>query len=121
MKRRNAVRRTLAGLMMLVMWMIAGGARSWAGTEPGLRVGDTFPNLADFSLEGELPKSLPGKLVIVDFWASWCGHCRGTFPLMEKLHQRLEKRGLVIIAVNEDKSRAAMEEFLKQYRVSFNI
>lgn len=92
-----------------------------AAEESAIKVGDKFPNLADFALEGELPKQLQGKLVIVDFWASWCGPCRGTFPLMEELHHRLEKRGLVIVAVNEDKSRAAMAEFLKQHPVSFTI
>jgi thiol-disulfide isomerase/thioredoxin len=89
--------------------------------EPAVKVGDTFPNFADFDLEGELPKDLKGKLVIVDFWASWCGPCRGTFPLMEELHRRLAKRGLVIVAINEDKSRVAMTEFLKQHPVSFTV
>jgi thiol-disulfide isomerase/thioredoxin len=89
--------------------------------EPAVKVGDTFPAFADFSLEGEMPKDLKGKLVIVDFWASWCGPCRGTFPLMEELHRRLGKRGLVIVAVNEDKSRVAMTEFLKQHPVSFTV
>jgi thiol-disulfide isomerase/thioredoxin len=92
-----------------------------AADEPAIKVGDTFPNFADFALEGELPKDLKGKLVIVDFWASWCGPCRGTFPLMEDLHRRLRKRGLVIVAVNEDKSRVAMTEFLKQHPVSFTV
>jgi thiol-disulfide isomerase/thioredoxin len=92
-----------------------------AADEPAIKVGDTFPALADFGLEGTLPADLKGKLVIVDFWASWCGPCRGTFPMMEDMHKRLGKRGLVIIAVNEDKSRVAMTEFLRQHPVSFTV
>jgi thiol-disulfide isomerase/thioredoxin len=92
-----------------------------AAEEVGTKVGDPFPNLENFALEGELPEQLKGKLVIVDFWASWCGPCRGTFPLMEQLHRRLGKRGLVIVAVNEDKSRVAMTEFLRQHPVSFTV
>ena len=106
---------------MLAILLFASGLTALAAEEPAIKAGDTFPNFADFSLEGDLPKDLKGRLVIVDFWASWCGPCRGTFPLMEDLHRRLGKRGLVIVAVNEDKSRVAMTEFLKQHPVSFTV
>ena len=86
-----------------------------------LKVGDTFPDLAPFGLEGELPATLKGKIVVVDFWASWCDPCRRTFPLMEELHHRFSKQGLIILAVNEDKSRAAMSEFLKESPVTFRV
>ncbi len=106
-----------AVLLLGLGWLpTAGGAE-----EPSVKVGDAFPNLADFELEGDVPKDLKGKLVIVDFWASWCGPCRGTFPLMEELHRRLGRRGLVIIAVNEDKVRVGMTEFLKMHPVSFTV
>ena len=108
-------------MVLLVALFVASPASTLAAEEPAIKVGDVFPNFADFALEGELPKELKGKLVIVDFWASWCGPCRGTFPLMEELHRRLGKQGLIIIAVNEDKSRVAMTEFLKQHPVSFTI
>ncbi len=100
-------------------WCFVGGAL--AAEEPAIKVGDTFPALSEFGLEGELPKNLKGKLVIVDFWASWCGPCRGTFPMMEELQKRLGPRGLAIIAVNEDKSRVAMTEFLRQHPVTFTV
>lgn len=92
-----------------------------AAEESAIKVGDAFPALSEFGLEGELPKDLKGKLVIVDFWASWCGPCRGTFPMMEEMQKRLGPRGLVIIAVNEDKSRVAMNEFLRQHPVTFTV
>jgi thiol-disulfide isomerase/thioredoxin len=109
------------GLTLRTILLLALGTMPILADEPAIKVGDTFPAFADFSLEGDLPKDLKGKLVIVDFWASWCGPCRGTFPLMEELHRRLGKRGLIIVAVNEDKSRVAMTEFLKQHPVSFTV
>jgi thiol-disulfide isomerase/thioredoxin len=117
----NLKRRAIEALNLLAALLFACTARPAEAEEPAIKVGDQFPALADFALEGELPRELKGKLVIVDFWASWCGPCRGTFPLMEDLHHRLGKQGLVIVAVNEDKSRIAMNEFLKQHPVSFTI
>jgi thiol-disulfide isomerase/thioredoxin len=114
----NAKRRAIEALNLLAALLFACAAEA---EEPAIKVGDQFPALADFALEGELPSNLKGELVIVDFWASWCGPCRGTFPLMEDLHRRLGKQGLVIVAVNEDKSRIAMTEFLKQHPVSFAV
>lgn len=117
----NMKRRAIEVLNLLAALLFACAARSAEAEELAIKVGDQFPAFSDFALEGELPRELNGKLVIVDFWASWCGPCRGTFPLMEELHRRLGKRGLVIVAVNEDKSRVAMTEFLKQHPVSFAI
>ena len=117
----NMNRRTLRGAALSTALFIAMIAAMAAGAEPAIKVGDAFPDLSDHALEGALPTDLAGKLVIVDFWASWCGPCRGTFPLMEDLHKRLGKRGLVIIAVNEDKSRVAMNEFLKRHPASFAV
>ena len=117
----NMKRRVIEVLNLLAALLLACAARPAEAEEPAIKVGDQFPAFADLALEGELPRELKSKLVIVDFWASWCGPCRGTFPLMEDLHRRLGKRGLVIVAVNEDKSRVAMTEFLKQHPVSFTV
>jgi len=86
-----------------------------------LKVGDAFPDLTKFSLEGKPPENLRGKVVIVDFWASWCGPCRASFSAMEQLYKKYGQDGLVVVAVNLDDKRAAMEEFLKKNPVSFPV
>lgn len=82
--------------------------------------GEKFPDLSVFGLEGNLPK-LDGKVVLVDFFASWCGPCQESFPAMEKLQKDYAAKGVVIIAVNLDKKKADMEAFLKAHPVSFTI
>lgn len=85
-----------------------------------LKVGDNFPDLATFKLDGNLPPALKGKVVIVDFWASWCGPCKESFPAMAGLQKKYGDR-LVVIAVNEDEEKSDMQDFLKQNPAGFTV
>lgn len=84
------------------------------------KAGEMFPDLKPFALEGTMP-DLKGKVVLVDFFASWCGPCKESFPVMEDLHKKYASKGLVILAVNVDKKKADMEDFLKAHPATFPI
>jgi len=62
-----------------------------------------------------------GKVVYLDFWASWCIPCKKSFPWMDEIKQKYSDKGFEIIAVNLDKDRAAADDFLKGLNVSFTI
>jgi thiol-disulfide isomerase/thioredoxin len=89
-----------------------------AGT---VKVGESFPDMAQFQFEGKLPDALRGKVVLVDFWASWCGPCKGSFPALEELHKRYAGQGLVVLGINLDETKEAMQEFLAKHPASFAI
>ncbi|MEE4277484.1 MAG: TlpA disulfide reductase family protein [Halieaceae bacterium] len=68
-------------------------------------------SLADYS----------GDIVYVDFWASWCGPCLKSFPVMEALHQRYADQGLSIVAINVDQRREDADAFLSAREASFAV
>lgn len=64
---------------------------------------------------------IEGKVIWVDFWASWCVPCRRSFPWMNTMQQKYGGEGLQIIAVNLDKERALADGFLAEVPAEFSL
>jgi thiol-disulfide isomerase/thioredoxin len=64
---------------------------------------------------------LRGKVVIVDFWASWCGPCKQSMPVLERLSKSYRERGLVVLGVNIDDDVKTAAKFLAEVPVSFVV
>jgi peroxiredoxin len=65
--------------------------------------------------------SLRGKVVLVDFWASWCEPCKKELPLLDKLAPRLRKKGIEIVAVNIDDNKSNAAEFIKSHNLHLTV
>jgi thiol-disulfide isomerase/thioredoxin len=87
-------------------------------------VGEPAPQFTLPTLLQDKPTSLQqykGKVIYLDFWASWCAPCRTSFPLLNKLHQKLKDKGFEVVAINLDEDKANAEKFLKEIPVDFTI
>lgn len=68
-------------------------------------------------LGGELNwPSYRGKVVLVDFWASWCGPCRAQMPKIKAIYEELDRKKFDVVAVNLDRSAEAFEEYSKEHQ-----
>ena len=78
-----------------------------------------LPNLSSNSNEKISLKQLQGYVVYVDFWASWCGPCRQSFPFMNQMQQKYHEVGLRIVAINLDQDFKDAQSFLKKNPAQF--
>ncbi|OHE87486.1 MAG: hypothetical protein A3G75_10415, partial [Verrucomicrobia bacterium RIFCSPLOWO2_12_FULL_64_8] len=89
------------------------------GAHGEIKAGDPFPSLAAAGLEGGPLPATEGKVVLIDFWASWCAPCKTSFPAYARLEADYAARGLVIVAVSVDENPAAYEAFVKKLKPPF--
>jgi thiol-disulfide isomerase/thioredoxin len=64
-------------------------------------------------------KALKGKVVVLDFWASWCGPCKAASPTMQSLYQKYAKQGLVVIGANITDPVAKAAAYPKEHKYTY--
>lgn len=113
--RSNAVTKTITGLV-LVMALLPSSL-------PAGEVSGPAPDFTLKSRSGENVKlsELRGDVVMVNFWASWCGPCRKEMPLLDDLQEQYRDYGFTILGVNVDEDRDAAMKLLEHVPVDFPI
>ena len=81
-----------------------------------------FKSFLASAVENQLHlESYKGKVVYLDFWASWCGPCQKSFPWMNDIFRANQHKGLVVLAVNLDQERKLADEFIQKFNPAFAI
>jgi len=87
-------------------------------------IGEIAPDFTLENMQGEKVSlsQFRGKVVLINFWATWCPPCRAEMPSMEVLHQTFEDDGLVLLAINvENEGPGVVAEFLNESPYNFPI
>jgi peroxiredoxin len=84
------------------------------------KTGSALPALGGLLPGAPLPKTA-GKVVLVDFWASWCAPCKASFVTLSRLHQKYASKGLVIIGIGVDDEAADHQAFAAKHKAPFTL
>jgi peroxiredoxin len=84
---------------------------------------DTAPDFTLKSLEGSNLRleEYRGQVVLINFWASWCGPCRQEMPLLDRLHQRYVDTGFAVLGINVEGEVAPAQELIDKVPVTFPV
>jgi len=102
----------LAGIAVLIANSLPGGAQN---ERKSPTLGEAAPLFSATTLDGkklDLQK-LRGKLVLVDFWATWCPPCRAEIPHLREVYEKYRKQGFEIVSISVNDPEAQLKQFLK--------
>jgi thiol-disulfide isomerase/thioredoxin len=106
----------LVGAAMLIFW----------GPTPLRAAADRLrkaPAVALKTIDGRSVKLADekGRIVIIDFWASWCAPCKATFPALNALAEDLRPQGVDVLAISEDEKRQELDLFLAEFHPTIAV
>ncbi len=108
----------LSALILVTLWSV------FKDYKPGPQEGNKAPDFVLSNLQNEKKtlNSFHGKLILLNFWASWCGPCLEEMDSLDKLYQKLKNKNFEVVAVSLDEEGwEAIDSFLKKTPVTFPI
>lgn len=115
--------RTPLGFLIAGLIMVIGSGLAWGMGSRVPAVGTAAEDFQLTDLDGK-SQSLSqhrGKVVLVNFWATWCKPCTTEMPAMQTTYDKLRDKGFVVLAINELEDEAKVREHIKQYNHTFPV
>lgn len=115
---KGIFKRTWFSLLLICFFSVTVLTQSNAASMKG-----PAPNFTLKSLTGKNLKlsEMTGNVVLINFWASWCGPCREEMPLLNDLHKKYEPLGFTVLGVNVEEDARNARGFLKNFPVDFPV
>ena len=112
--------KTLKSILITGLTIILSISVSYAASE---KLSGKAPNFTLKSRSGKNIKlsELRGQVIMLNFWASWCGPCRKEMPILEKIHKKYKRLGFTLLGVNVEENSRDAKNYLKDVRVTFPI
>jgi len=116
------IRKILAAAVTLTAMMLSGCTRPPSESEPEVQIGRPAPNFKLPALSGGQVSldQYRGKIVMLDFWATWCGPCQMTMPLLEKL-QKEYPENLVLLAINLQEPNDTVRDYVRKQGLNSRV
>ena len=105
------------GVIALIL-LFAFGLRARGEAQPSSGATPDF-TLSSFEGQPITPAELRGKVVVINFWASWCPPCRDEAPFLQRTWQQYKDRGVVFIGVDYVDSETATKAYLKEFGITY--
>ena len=119
--------KTVTDRILLGLVLVLGVSLAWVvkGTldDHIVRIGDTAPDFKVVTETGRTvtPANFGGKLLVLNFWASWCQPCLQEVPSPEVFSRQFAPEGVVVLGVSVDKNENLYHQFLRQFPVTFQV
>jgi peroxiredoxin len=113
-----AIKGTIAALLLALGFIVV-----WSMQEHIVGVGDTAPNFTITTTAGDqmTPRNFGGKVLVLNFWASWCAPCVEEAPSLNEFAKTFKDAGVVVLGVSVDRNDQMFQNFVKRFDVSYPI